>query len=184
MVSALAASVGVIIALVVHMRDLANTRLSNSAKMVLQLVDRFDSAEMRNYRGQFAKTLLEARNSIDVRWDMPVLEFFEEVGYMTHRRVLDEGMVWNSFSWWFEPYYSSVRKSPDLIADARSKTTFPSLFREIEWLYGRMNKVSEREERPANYISPSSDDVNNFLMEEAKLAKPAEPAAAPDRGGL
>jgi hypothetical protein len=47
-----------------------------------------------------------------------------------------------------------------------------------------MNKVSEREERPANYISPSSDDVNNFLMEEAKLAKPAEPAAAPDRGGL
>src|SRR5687768_7928397 len=93
MVSALAASAGVIVALLFHIRNLANTQLSNSAKMVLDLTGSFDSAEMRTHRGRFAKTLLEARDSIDLLKNTPVLEFFEELGYMTRRGVLDEGMV-------------------------------------------------------------------------------------------
>jgi hypothetical protein len=149
--------------------------------MVLDLVGNFDSSEMRKYRGQFAKTLLESRNSIDVRNNTPVLEFFEELGYMTRRGVLDEGMVWNSFSWWFEPYYLAARANPDLIADGRSKTQSPSLFREIEWLYGRMQQVSKTEHGTPNYIPPSTDYIREILEDEAKLA---EPSAAPDRGGI
>jgi hypothetical protein len=170
MVSALAASAGVIVALFFHIRNLANTRLSNSAKMVLDLVGNFDSSEMRSHRGRFAKALLEARNSIDLRKNAPVLEFFEELGYMTRRGVLDEGMVWNSFSWWFEPYYLAATAAPDLIADARSRTQMASLFRESEWLYGRMKAVSMREHGTTSYIPPSTDYIREILEDEAKLA--------------
>jgi hypothetical protein len=171
MVSAIAASFGVIVALVAHMLNLRNTRLSNSAKMVLDLVGMFDSAEMRARRGRFARKLLEDRDSIDLRDNTPVLEFFEEIGYMTRRRVLDEGMVWNSFAWWVEPYYLAVREKPDLIEDARSKTKVPSLFREIEWLYDRIQQVSRSELGP-NYVPPSAEYVRELLTEEARLAEP------------
>jgi hypothetical protein len=95
--------------------------------------------------------------------------------YMTRRGVLDEGMVWNSFSWWFEPYYLAVRGSPDLIAEARSRTKAPSLFREIEWLNGRMQEISMREDKR----SPPANDVLEMLTEEVKLAEPAANVASP-----
>jgi hypothetical protein len=143
--------------------------------MVLDLVNSFNSEEMRRNRALFAKRLLEVPNSIDVAKNTPVLEFFEEVGYMTRRGVLDEGMVWNSFSWWFEPYYLAVRGSPDLIAEARSRTKAPSLFCEIEWLNGRMREISMR----ADKRSPPANDVLEMLTEEVRLAEPAASVASP-----
>jgi hypothetical protein len=94
-----ATSAGVIVALIFHIKNLADTRLSNSARMVLDLVGIFDSPDMRQRRAAFAKMLRHDRGSIDVVWNTPVLEFFEELGYMTKRGVLDKGMVWNSFSY-------------------------------------------------------------------------------------
>jgi hypothetical protein len=58
-----------------------------------------------------------------------------------------------------------VRGSPDLIAEARSRTKAPSLFREIEWLNGRMQEISIREDKR----SPPANDVLEMLTEEVKL---------------
>ena len=90
---------------------------------------------------------------------------------MTRRGVLDKGMVWNSFSWWFEPYYLAVRRTPDLIADGRLKSKSPSLFQEIEWLSGIMQKVGKKEEQTNSYNSPNWEHVEAFLRDEAKLTE-------------
>jgi len=166
MVSAIAASIGVIIALIYYIKNLKLTRLSNSAKMVLDLVNNFNSIEMRKHRRSFASLLLESRPAIDLRRDAPVLEFFEEIGYMTGRGVLDEGMVWNSFSWWVKRYYLAVK---DRIVEARSEVRSRSLYRETEWLYERMCSVGNKQEGMNTYIPPSLDDVRRFLEDESKL---------------
>src|SRR5260221_4452992 len=145
-VSALAACVGVAVALFFHIKNLASARLSNSAKMVLDLAHAFDSIDMRHHRRRFAKALLESRASIDPSKDIPVLQFLEEIGYMTRRGVLDKGMVWNSFFWFIEFYYPAVIAEPNLLEEARRRTHCTSLYREIAWLYRELSVISASEE--------------------------------------
>lgn len=178
MVSALAASLGLIVALYFHTLNLANTRLSNSAKMVSDLVKEFNSIKMRQDRKVFAKKLLDKkeRNDINLRKDNPVLEFFEEIGYMTRRKVLDKGMVWNSFSWCLEYYYLAVTQEPNLIKKARLKSDLtpttkedaPCLFREVEFLYNQMLKISKKEEGKMSILA-TDKDLEDFLMDELAL---------------
>jgi hypothetical protein len=100
-----------------------------------------------------------------------MLEFSEEIGYMTRRKVLDQGMVWNSFSWWLEPYYLAVTRDAgrNLINEARSASQSLSLFQEIEWLYERIRLIHKKEEGMTVDIPLSSMDVLDFLKDEAKL---------------
>ncbi|MBI3409591.1 MAG: hypothetical protein HY040_14720 [Planctomycetes bacterium] len=79
MVGALASCVAVSVALFFHILNLRNTWRSNSAKMVMDFASDFDSADMRNHRSHFAKLLLNARDSIDLRKNTPVLEFLKKL---------------------------------------------------------------------------------------------------------
>jgi hypothetical protein len=106
---------GVIWAICAHIWNLKKTWLSNSAKMVLDLVDKFDSNDMRHHRRVFANKLLFDRSRLDLSDDYMALQFIEEIGYMTKRGVLDKRMVWNSFFWFLEPYYLAL-KEPSYIA--------------------------------------------------------------------
>lgn len=171
MVSALAASIGVIVALVFYILNLRNTRISNSAKMVLDLVSSFNSTDMRKRRSRFAKALLDKDTSIDLRRDAPVLEFFEVVGYMTSKKIIDENMVWRMFFWWLEFYYLAVTKNNgrNFIAEARSNARSSSFFSNTTWLYEEMCEVDKREEGTKNHILPSQANVRLFLEDESML---------------
>jgi len=169
-------SAGVIVALIFHIKNLKHARLSNSAKMVLDLVDLFDSAEWLGHRSRFAKMLLQDRSSIDPSGDSPVLEFFEELAYMTKRRVLDVGMVWNSFSWVIEHYYPAVTSTPNLLEKARLDSRSTTLYRELVWLYGELCTVCAREEGSVTYMPPSEKDIQRFLEDETNLPSPTHNA--------
>jgi len=162
-------SIGVIVALIFHIKNLSHARLSNSAKMVFDLVDLFDSTEWLGYRRHFAKRLLEDRDNIDVSGDAPVLEFFEDLGYMTRRRILDKGMVWHSFSWLIERYYRAVTKQPNLIEKGRAETNSRTLYRELIWLQKELSVLSAKEEELSVYVPPSEEDIKRFLENETKL---------------
>jgi hypothetical protein len=164
MVSALVASLGVIAAILYYSRVLKLTRLTSSAKMVMDLNKEFNSTEMRQYRRELASVLLAGRspNLVD---NCPVLEFFEEIGYMTRRKILDGGMVWNTFSWWIEPYFLLCKAA---ITDARSETQSPMFFYETQWLYEYLSKLQQKyEKRP--YIPRSNDACRKFLEGERDL---------------
>ncbi len=172
-VSAIAACIGVIVALTFHIKNLAHTRLSNSAKMVLDLVNVFDSREWLGHRSRFAKMLLEDRSNIDLRRDTPVAEFFEELAYMTRRKVLDKGMVWNSFFWPLEHYYPALTASPSLIEKVRSDSHASTLYRELPWLYQELCAVCAKEEGWSTYMPPNAEEIKQFLEVEIKLASPS-----------
>jgi hypothetical protein len=165
-------SAGVIVALIFHIQNLRHARLSNSAKMVLELVDLFDSEEWLGHRSHFSKQLLEDRLLIDPCRDSPVLEFFEELAYMTRRGVLDKGMVWNSFFWLIERYYPAVTSPPNLLQKARLDSHSVTLYRELIWLYEELSILCAKEEGSSVYMPPNKEDVKRFLEDEVKLGSP------------
>jgi hypothetical protein len=162
MVSAFAACTAIVVSLWYYTRNLALTRLSNSAKMVMDLVGKFEGKEMRGYRQLFATELLSGAE-IDILGHVPVLEFFEEIGYMTKRGVLDKGMVWNSFFWWLAPYYEQSEPS---IKAARELLQSRVYFREIEWLYKELCNVASEEQGHKQYLPRSAEFNALFLRHE------------------
>lgn len=165
MVSALAACTAIVVSLWYYTRNLALTRLSNSAKMVSDLVAKFEGSDMREYRRQFATDLLSGTN-IDILGHVPVLEFFEEIGYMTRRGVLDKGMVWNSFFWWLAPYYEQSRQH---IVVAREHLQSNVYFRDIEWLYQELRRVAAKEQGQKQYLPRSPAFNAQFLKYEVTI---------------
>jgi hypothetical protein len=165
MVSALAACTAIVVSLWYYNRNLALTRLSNSAKMVMDLVAKFEGREMREYRRLFANELLSGAE-LDLLGHVPVLEFFEEIGYMTKRGVLDKGMVWNSFFWWLAPYFEQSERS---IKIAREHLQSRVYFREIEWLYRELCKVAAKEQGQQHYIPRSPEFNAQFLRHEQAI---------------
>lgn len=178
MVSALAACTAIVVSLWYYSRNLALTRLSNSAKMVMDLVAKFEGKEMREYRKSYATALLSG-GKIDILGHVPVLEFFEEIGYMTKRQVLDKGMVWNSFFWWLAPYYEQSAPS---IKVAREYLQSPVYFREIEWLYTEMCKVASQEQGQKHYLPRSPEFNAQFLRHEQTIGSPSSERSSLESG--
>ena len=160
------------------------TRVSNSAKMVMDLSSRYNSDQMRTFRSRFAKKLLDLRKQSDdsVRklineWgeELPVLNFFEEVGYLTRIGALNDEMVWNSFVWRVEFYYHAVTECSagpnpvNLLEEIRKPNDEPR-YREFEWLHYQLVKIDRKERRIERHEGgPTAEAVNRFLESEAAL---------------
>lgn len=168
-ISALAASIGVMVAVYFHGRNLAATRLSNSAKMVNDAVARFDSQTMRKHRKDFSGKLKADQESVDLnKAETPVLDFFEDIGLQTRRGILDQEMVWVAFGWWIIGYYNAVKSPKNLIEQYREDSKSIDMYREFEWLHDEcMDKWLRVRERGSRH----GQDSNAFLIEESSLAE-------------
>jgi hypothetical protein len=168
-ISALAASIGVMVAVYFHGRNLAATRLSNSAKMVNDAVARFDSQTMRKHRKDFSGKLKTDQENADLsKAETPVLDFFEDIGLQTRRGILDPEMVWVAFNWWVIGYFNAVTTPQNLIKKYREASKRIDMYREFEWLHDKCMDKWRSEREPG---SPPRQDSDAFLNEESSLAE-------------
>jgi hypothetical protein len=120
----------------------------NSANAVMALRERFDSPHMRAARRQLASRLLE--RSPDDLSSVEVVTFFDLVGTLTHRGLLEPELVWEAFGSWVVAYYWSIRHPEDRVAKIRSELNDPLLFHEFEWLHDTVVSIDvHRELTPA-----------------------------------
>jgi hypothetical protein len=119
-------------------------RIAQSVELLLKLEDRFDNDEFRKIRKRAAKKLLKG----DLYSAGKILDFFETIGLLLERGVLDKDMVWSSFDYWIRAYTQaadahikrvqnqdpttwtyvcSLRKSMDEVQMKFGKTQFPPL---------------------------------------------------------
>ncbi len=111
----------------------------NSANAVMALRERFDNARMRAARRHLSERLLaQAHDDIS---SMEVVTFFELVGTLTHRKLLDTELVWEAFGSWVVAYYWAIRHPLDLIGQIRADLRDPLLFHEFEWLHGKVTSI-------------------------------------------
>ncbi|MCI4348813.1 MAG: DUF4760 domain-containing protein [Thermoplasmata archaeon] len=144
------------------------TRVLNSANAVMALRERFDGAHLRNARRQLAHRLLE--NQHDDITNLEIGAFFELIGTLTRRKVLDEDLVWEAFGTWVSGYYSALREPVDMIGRARKSLNDPLVFHEFEWLRNRVLQIDRAmlgTEHSA--VVERVDEVRILLQREATL---------------
>jgi hypothetical protein len=140
----------------------------NSANAVMQLRERFDSERMRAARRHLSQKLLQGAHE-DIA-STEVLTFFELVGALTRRKLLDEDLVWEAFGTWVTTYYASVRHPVDLIGQIRTALKDPMVFHNLEWLAHRVDEL-DQEAMGAQAMGQVNQDLETrgFLSREAIL---------------
>lgn len=143
------------------------TRQLNSANAVMDLRERFDAPRMRRARRLLAQRLLAGKHE-DIT-NLEVAAFFELIGALTHKRVLDRELVWEAFGTWTTGYYAALRRPVDVIGRARSELADPLVMHEFEWLYEVTRGIDHR-------ILPSApaDDAHESQEALVLLRREAE----------
>lgn len=144
------------------------TQKLNSANAVMDLRERFDSPRMRAARRHLSERLMkQAQQDIS---NLEVVTFFELVGTLTHRKVLDDDLVWEAFGGWITSYYWGLRHPVDAIGDLRAAMKDPLIFHEFEWLHNRVVELDRRHLGPAaDSGPPAAEDAARFWSRESKL---------------
>jgi hypothetical protein len=135
----------------------------NSANAVLALRERFDGQRMRAARRHLGDRLLKKAHE-DIT-SMEVITFFELIGTLTHRRILDEDLIWEAFGTWITAYYYSLRHPVDLIADTRVALGDPLVWHEFEWLSRRIEQLD------AEALSAVGSPAVDPALEAARILK-------------
>lgn len=140
----------------------------NSANAVMNLRERFDSPRMRASRRHLSEKLLKQAHQ-DVS-NLEVVTFFELVGTLTHRKVLEDDLVWEAFGGWITAYYWALRNPVDMVGDLRNAMGDPLVFHEFEWLHNRVVAIDRRRLGPAADAGPAEGvDAGRFMERESKL---------------
>jgi predicted DNA-binding transcriptional regulator len=121
------------------------TQRLNGANAVMDLRERFDGVRMRRARRLLSQRLLEGKH--EAITTLEVASFFELIGALTHRGVLDREMVWEAFGTWTTGYYYALRNPVDVIGRARTELKDPLIMHEFEWLYERTRAIDSRHVR-------------------------------------
>ena len=141
----------------------------NSANAVMSLRERYDASRMRAVRRHLADRLLRRAHE-DIA-NMEVINFFELVGTLTHRHVLDEDLVWEAFGTWVSAYYVALRRPVDLIGQLRTTLDDPLIFHEFEWLYERIRAQDEQHLRQhgRTAVETTPEEAERILRRESQL---------------
>ncbi|HZY71067.1 MAG TPA: hypothetical protein VFF67_08855 [Thermoplasmata archaeon] len=114
----------------------------NSGNAVMALRERFEAPRLRRARRELSQRLLAGKHE-DIT-SLEVAAFFELVGALTHRKVLDRFMVWEAFGTWTTGYFYALRHPVDVIGRARRELKDPLIMHEMEWLSARVLEIDRR----------------------------------------
>lgn len=101
-------ALGVIAAIALYCES-KSARLARAADVILRLIDKFDDEKMLTLRHKAALSIRDFRQGKgNVSKDVEnVLDFFETIGMLSKRGVIDNEIVWHSFHHWLRGYYWS-----------------------------------------------------------------------------
>jgi len=135
------------------------SRLSLSVKLLLNLEERFDGPALQKQRSAAVNAIRS--NTPDNESNVEdVLDFFETIGLLTHRKALDKEMVWNSFFYWLHGYWRFCRPFID-----KQRKTYPARYAELIWLHGKLLAIEEKK-----YGLLDENEWNGFLDKEGDTA--------------
>ncbi len=139
----------------------------NSANAVMNLRDKFDSSRMRSVRRHLADRLLKQAHE-DIA-SIEVVTFFELIGTLTHRGVLDEDLVWEAFGTWITAYWWALRHPADWVDRLRRDLEDPLVFHEYEWLSNRVLALDRRALAKAHHHTGNPEEESRRVLTRESL---------------
>jgi hypothetical protein len=137
---------------------------TNAVTALIRLAETWDADPMRRNRENLRHWWLEGTvgGDLKVRHFMgPVAGFFERVGLLERRGILDEEMVWSEFSYFILNYYAALA---DGIQQERAREEDPTLYTEFERLYRRLLALTT--EPRGQDAKPTAQSVRDFIENE------------------
>ena len=140
----------------------------HSASTLLELRERFYSPRFRQARRELSRWLLKTDRGEEIEnWE--VGHFFELMGFLTHTRVLEKGMVWNAFGVWITSYYAYIIEPVNLLDAWRKESRDPLIYAEFEWLARQMAEIDRRRLHEPGRASASLTEARWALESESRL---------------
>ncbi|MFN8628159.1 MAG: hypothetical protein U0587_19585 [Candidatus Binatia bacterium] len=162
LLAALASLAAVVTAGLVARQVREEARLSRESmrvELLWHLTDRWNSAEMGDIRGAAAGALLAGNANTEVG---AVLDFFEQIGSLIQRGVLDEESAARSFYWPLANYWAACATYAQQI-----QRDDPSTWQTIPSLVQRLGEIeAQRKRRGGKSVGPSADETQQFLRDE------------------
>ncbi|MGA9839360.1 MAG: hypothetical protein WBF81_04170 [Thermoplasmata archaeon] len=154
--------------LIILLWQTRQAQVLNSANAVMSLRDKFDSTRMRSVRRHISERLLKQAHE-DIA-SLEVVTFFELIGTLTHRKVLNEELVWEAFGTWITSYWWALRNPVDWVGRLRHDLGDPLIFHEYEWLQARVLQLDRRELAKLHAVpGDTAEESRRILSREALL---------------
>jgi hypothetical protein len=130
-------------------------------ELIPKMDERFGSASMREKRKRAAQALRFKRNLEDAE---DVWDFFDTLGYMVRRGAIDKEMVWHTFFYWIDGYWSA---SSEYIAAEQEKT--PTVWEDFRMLHELTLALEKKRlaEKNRAYVPITPEE---FLEEEMSVS--------------
>lgn len=169
-VAQLATVAGVLSAIVLQILEWRRARLSRGIDTLLTFDARFSAAEMRALRRRGAVFLLacidgepdDAEGRLAAK---AVLNFFEAIGFLHSKGVVDAGSIWQFFAPWLLCYFEASKQFRARVAKGD-----PFVYCELERVFEAVKRVEEKK-HPTHQLlhMTSAKALRSFLSEESKL---------------
>ncbi|MGH8510112.1 MAG: DUF4760 domain-containing protein [Gammaproteobacteria bacterium] len=175
--SALISTVALIVTISVQVAAFRRDRFSRGIDAVRAMDARFESSEFRDLRRRAALYLIEKpQNDPSAREALVgVLNFFETLGFLYAKKVVDAYSVWHFFGSWLMPYYSASKHVIDEL-----RTEDPSLYSDLGPLYQAVSKVEARKHPSKDTLHIlSREAMDELLRSETVLPTTPRPSTTP-----
>ena len=143
-ISAIVAAVGVLIGVVFTLMELRNLVKTRQTDLVIRLYSTMGSREFQEAWDRFMKGEYKDLDDFDRKYSVEGYEigiFFEGIGVLLHRKLIDIGLVDDLFSSLVKMTWEKMKP---LAEATRKKLNLPQMGEWFEYLYNEMQKREQR----------------------------------------
>src|SRR5882672_6247220 len=138
------------------------TRYTTGFDALWKLTAEWDSPRMERVRRAASKAIANDQETPDIE---DVLDFFELVGLLVERGVVEDELAWNQFYHYLAHYWRLTR---DYIE--RIRRDEPTIYENVVALVQHFDDIeAKRSRRPATAIVPTPEELSEFVADEQRV---------------
>ena len=139
-------------------------------QLFMQIAAQYDSENMQKIRAALAAQLLNNSTTLDINDSL--LVFYENIGLLERRKLLDSELMFNTFALDVCGYWSALQHYVKHVRDTFGVNVGIAFYVEFEQLSGRFAKKmqsrgSQLYSKKSSKVSMIPENVKNFLQLEA-----------------
>lgn len=149
---------GTIIALSAFAYQVHRARFNQSVDLLFKLEADFFSSNAKKIQRARAGRDLAAGNPVEAE---PILDFFETMALLLKRGALDKEMVWHTFFYWIDHYYSALE--PYIKERQREN---PLVWKDLAELVSTVRTIQKQRLQAVALPAVTQEEIARFLAEE------------------
>ena len=153
-------SLAIILSLFIIYRQIKLLRYSNMLQTLNDMRENWNSEQMVKFRKITCENHLKGNKKIG-KAEGEILGFFEQLGLLLKKGVINEEFIWESYSYLIENYWSMLESN---INELRQSTQDKSWYDHFEFLRESVKKYAKGRKLVSK--DKTEEDINRFISSE------------------